>query len=139
MPYTTISTVKFPSADTLKFKEWLVNADPVLLNGFPETAGKTPLQAVLDEEATRRTAAGLISQTTTTPSPTSIIYIYEWVDSASFLAAAAAPTSGNVPMLDANGQPMLNPQGQPKFYTPRRYLWKIYCDEFGVTETTTKE
>lgn len=138
MTFTVTSITTFPSVNTPRFKSWLETADPALLLGFPQVTGLTPLQAVIAEETAKKNSAGFVSQTVSSETDTSITIEQYWTDQQSWLTAIASPTSGNVPVLDANNQPVLNSHGQPKYYTPRRYLWKIYSDQFTVTQVITK-
>jgi len=136
MTFTVTTIINYPTPSTPTFKEWAKTADPVFLDAFPDVAGQNPYDVMIAADQERANAAGLVNRTITNDGNLTVIDV--WASEQDWYNAVAAPTSGTVPMLDDNGQPILNPQGQPKYYTPRRYLFKIYSDQYGVTQTVTK-
>ena len=139
MPYTVTVITTYPSVDTPKFRQWLKTVDSEVLLPFPETNGMTPVE--VDEsqfEDVPHHEGFLGREVILDYTPTSSMYTSFWSNSSAYRSTVQAPTSGNVPVLDSNNQPVLNSLGQPTFYTPIRYLFKMYCDQYGVTQTSTK-
>lgn len=136
MTYERQNITTYPSADTPRFKTWAANADPTLLAAFPDAATKTPLQVATDWDQFRSNAPGLISRNLTS-NATATITEEIWVDHDAYKLISEAPITGNVPILYPNGEPKLNSLGQPTYYTARNYLWKLYSDEYAVTNVTT--
>ena len=121
MAYKIISVTTKPNVSVPDFDVWLTTVPESAIAAFPDAAGKTPVQVILDSVAELDDPAkGFISQGATA-SDNDLIWTWEaiWTSQADWANAAATNSyiNGNIAQGQLAGD----------------YLRKLYRSENGIT------